>query len=305
MIESGAVQIDLVLSGRSVEGRISVDYLSVLAKEMQTTLRRLASNKQEVSGRYTKDIERACSLELVGFSAGSVRLCFELARVPADEQELQPDAGRASIERFFGLIEAGERGAGWDEELPSPVLDGLDRMTRSLDDGVDSIEVSVRGGGLASRTVRLTKAFRESIRPGVGAGEDPRLGRVVGVIWEADWKRHTAELHEADGRVVEVRFDAGRDEAVTEARRRKVAVTGIVSGNGRRRSIELRRLEVLDEHELSEDALPGSFWDRSSVEELAAQQGVGVVEDIDALAGDWPEDEDLDAFLDMVREGRG
>lgn len=45
----------------------------------------------------------------------------------------------------------------------------------------------------------------------------------------------------------------------------------------------------------------GSFWRTESTEELAAEQGVKPVTDIDSLKGDfWPEDESIDEFLDWV-----
>lgn len=306
-IESDPVQLALVLEGRSVQGRISVDYLSVLAKEMQTTLRRLAANKQGKPGRYTRDVEQACTLELVGFRPGSVALDFALVPLAQDQEALWRDAGRESMDKLLELFDAGESGvAGWSDGLHAQVLDGLDRMTRPLDDGLDSITLSVRGGGVAHRSVRVTKSFRQRIRPAATTEAGPEMVRVVGVIWEADWKRHTAELHEADGRVVEVRFDADRDEEITEARRRKVVVTGVAGGGqGRRRVVELRRLELLDESEAGPDEGAFGFWDAPTLDELAERQGVRGAAEIDELAGDWPEDEDLDAFLDMVREGRG
>ncbi|MBX3315318.1 MAG: antitoxin family protein [Phycisphaeraceae bacterium] len=47
-----------------------------------------------------------------------------------------------------------------------------------------------------------------------------------------------------------------------------------------------------------------SFWDHKSIEDLARTQAVAPVRSIDELVGDWPPEESVDDFLDMVRRGR-
>jgi hypothetical protein len=46
------------------------------------------------------------------------------------------------------------------------------------------------------------------------------------------------------------------------------------------------------------------FWANKTVDQLAREQGVGPVQNIDDLGGDWPEDESVDDFIAFVREGR-
>ena len=46
---------------------------------------------------------------------------------------------------------------------------------------------------------------------------------------------------------------------------------------------------------------PAGFWRTKTTEELAAEQGVKPVENIDDLRGGfWPEDESIDEFLEEV-----
>lgn len=48
-----------------------------------------------------------------------------------------------------------------------------------------------------------------------------------------------------------------------------------------------------------------TFWESSSPEQLAAEQGVTPVHDIRELAGDfWPDDEGPDDFINWLREQR-
>ncbi|MBX3383078.1 MAG: hypothetical protein KF864_06170 [Phycisphaeraceae bacterium] len=288
---------------------MSVDYLATLAKEIQTTLRRIATNKEGKTGRYSKEIERACSLDIVGFAKGSVRLAFELAPLPAEASSLWPDAGRESLERFIETLDAGESGRDdWSEGLSASVLDGFDRITRPLDDGITSIAFNLDSPSSRHprRAVRVTKQFRERVRVMPSAPTPRGIVRIVGVIWEADWKDHTAELHQSDGRVVRVLFDAHRDEEITDARRLKVAATGTVASGTviQPHAIRLDRLEVLDPSPLETPGDGVEFWEKPTVLQLAERQGVQPPASLDDLAGHWPDDDNIDDFLDTVRQSR-
>lgn len=298
--------LEVILEGPAVQGRVSVDYLATLAKEIQTTLRRLAANDQAKTGRFKRDIERACSLDFVGFAPGSVRLVFELAPLAPEDQTLWQDAGRESLSRFIDVLNAGESGASdWASGLSGSVLDGLDRITRPLDDGVQQIRFKVDEQGMPPRTATLTRAFRGHVRPASSTPPAPGLVTVEGVIWEADWKDHTAELHQHNGNVIRVEFDADRDEEITEARRLKVAITGMARPSpGRLQAIRLDRLEVLDSSPLEQPPTGPGFWESPTLADLVGQQSPRRPSSIEDLAGDWPEDDSLDEFLGTVREGR-
>lgn len=300
--------LEVVLRGPAVQGRISVDYLITLAKEIQTTLRRIAANQESKTGRYKRDIERACSLDFVGFAPGSVRLDFRLAPLAPEDHTLWPDAGRESLSRFIDVLAAGEKGTlDWANGLSGSVLDGLARMTRSLDDGVQEINFKLdeHRSDAPVRSARVTRAFREHVRPASLPPRSPTRTTVVGVIWEADWKDHTAELYQHDGNLVRVRFDADRDEEITGARRMKVAVTGdAIPSPDRVQEIVLDRLEVLEPLPLEQPSSGPGFWETPTIADLIEQQDTQRSASIEELAGDWPEDESLDEFLSAVREGR-
>jgi uncharacterized protein (DUF2384 family) len=52
----------------------------------------------------------------------------------------------------------------------------------------------------------------------------------------------------------------------------------------------------------------GSFWRRKTIEELAAEQGVPLIADFDALFGEgkdlWSSDEEFEAWLKDLQEAR-
>lgn len=47
-----------------------------------------------------------------------------------------------------------------------------------------------------------------------------------------------------------------------------------------------------------------AFWQSRSIDQLAAAQQVRAPSSADDLAGDWPEEDSLDAFLKFVQEAR-
>lgn len=52
------------------------------------------------------------------------------------------------------------------------------------------------------------------------------------------------------------------------------------------------------------DNASGDFWKNHTLEDLAREQGVGPIKSADELAGDWPEEDSIDEFLQLIREVR-
>jgi len=50
--------------------------------------------------------------------------------------------------------------------------------------------------------------------------------------------------------------------------------------------------------------LDSSFWSNLSADELARRQGTLPVKSLDDLAGDWPPEDSIDEFLQLIREVR-
>lgn len=97
-------------------------------------------------------------------------------------------------------------------------------------------------------------------------------------------------------------------DILPDAWMQKVKVTGrTIEEEGKERSIEVDSLFVIED-ELGEGYEQGegrSFWQSVSLEELAEEQGVGVVSDIDSIAALWPADDNPDDLLEFVLHERG
>ena len=79
-----------------------------------------------------------------------------------------------------------------------------------------------------------------------------------------------------------------------------------IEEEGKESCIEVDSLFVI-EYEMKdgdEQRERRSFWSSVSLEELAEEQGVGVLSDIGSIAALWPADDDPDDLLDFVLHDR-
>jgi hypothetical protein len=298
-------KLELHLDGPAVPGRISVDTLAGLATSLQTTLRRILSQRPGGSGRFGKEVEQACSLQLVAFQPGSANLVFELAAAP-DSATLFERPGPQAIEQLLGLFDRAQSGGEhWNREVLPSVLDGLTDFTKPLEDGVTTMRLDFRDGS-KSRSVTLTSAVRLNLRAAVRQVSEPGEMRLTGVIWECDWREHSGELHEPDGNKVNLEFGPELEETITEARRKRVVVKGRgMESGGRMRKVHVRTVEVVSDDEAGRSELYGRFGESLGIEELARRQGTIQATNPADLACDWPDDESVDDFLELIRPVHG
>ena len=297
-------KIEMRLEGPAVPGRISVDTLAAVAKELQTSLRRMLASPRRGGGRFPTGIEQTCALDLTAFAKGSAVLTFEYAG-QRDRDTLYGDPGVRVAEEMLDAMQQTEAGKpAWEQGLPQGVIDGWDTLSKELGNGIESIGIALVYDG-HRREVTLTPAFRKQLRASV-VRETPAVEESVeGVLGECDWKRHLALLDEVDGNRVVLELSDELEERVTNLRRRRVRVRGTVERRqGRTIRIAVTDVTLADDSS-TVDPRFGGFWENLSADELARRQGVGPVEDVSKLAGDWPPEDSIDDFFVFVREVRG
>ena len=294
--------IEIRLEGSAVPGRISVDALTNVAKELQTSLRRMLSSRQQAAGRFHGEVEQVCKLDLTAVGKGSAVLTFEFAGT-RDTSTLQGDQGVRVAEEMLALLSAGEASqAGWQDGVQRSVLEGFERLTKPLGEGVDSISFSLVDGK-KRRVAKVTQKLRTNLRSVTSARLRASEASIEGVLWECDWKVHTALLDEIDGNRVTLEFPAILEEKVTALRRQRVRVHGTIeSEDGRALRMKVASIELLVTGVAEPDPRYGSFWDNVSAAEQARRQGLDHPTNVDALAIEWPEDESVDDFLDDIRK---
>lgn len=298
-------RIEVRLEGPAVPGRISVDLLTPLAKELQTSLRRMLASPRRGGGRFPVGVEQTCSLDLTEFGKGSAVLTFEYAG-QRDRDTLHGDPGVRVAEEMLDAMQKVESGAaGWDAGLQAGVVDGWETLAKPLGEGVDAISITLLDGE-RRRSARLTRTFRQNLR-GASAGQPQVVeGEIDGVLWECDWKKHTGLLVEPDGNPVDLSLDPATEELVTEYRRQQVLVRGRVERQqGKVVRVAVTKLVRVTDGAAEADERYGGFWENLDADELARRQGVGPVDDLSKLTGDWPSEDSIDEFLEYVREVRG
>ena len=119
-------------------------------------------------------------------------------------------------------------------------------------------------------------------------------GKLAGTLWEADGTRWTCHF---------------KDEhlgVLANAWLRTVRVSGKVIEVRKERTLQVDAIIITDEEIVSEytagEASP--FWESMSLEELAEQQGVAAVDNLDEIAALWPGDDDPDDLLAHILDER-
>jgi hypothetical protein len=121
----------------------------------------------------------------------------------------------------------------------------------------------------------------------------------------ADFKEqeHKCRIHPFLGQPILCTFTPEQEEEVYAALRKPVKISGTATinpNNGKVESIAIEKIGVV------EQLLIGAkdFHSGRSLEQLAEAQGVPPLDNPKVLAGGWPDDEDVDEFLEDVYSSR-
>lgn len=289
------------------KAKLSVSDLAEIIKRTQQALKRIGQvlygQESHGKGRKKKDIERQCELFLVGWEEGSAIATFELGPKP-EQMELYGFVGEESLKALMAGMEMMAAESYDGTHLPTGydlgVLEAIETLGKVFEHGIDTISFSRDRHSFPERAV-YNGAIRERVRTSLGqpaaVGHSAKVGRLEilnghgglkGTFWEAGGARWTCL------------FKNEHIDILPDAWMQKVKVTGRTIEE--EHSIEVDSLFVIgdDMGESNEKGQGRSFWQSVSLEELAEEQDMGVVSDIDSIAALWPADDDPDALLDFV-----
>lgn len=120
-------------------------------------------------------------------------------------------------------------------------------------------------------------------------------------------RRLTGTLWEANGTQWTCHFSPEHAPSLSGAWMHIVKLTGRpLVEDGEEHALQVETITILDtDSDTSVEQLDReAFWRTRSLEELAAQQGVVAVDDVDALAALWPADDDPDELLHYLLQER-
>jgi hypothetical protein len=308
MGENGETRLHVRISGGVADARrIAVNDLTTLANVLQTAVRGvgtvLSGGQAGLGGRKKKAIEAATELQVIAEpSPGSFQLELGLASESATPfpEIKQPHLGERALSALLAGI------AGLDEstsELPEGfdpgVLKTLDRLAPVLRRG-HRIELGARGPRVQRRACvdrqwlgTLERLRRQPLRAHL---------HLEGVLQMVDLGAHPLQCRIDRGYLPSVMCLIPNElEAEVRAALGKlveIVGEGEFDGSDEPKRVTVERLELVTEVAGFD---PERINDHAPWQQLAEEQGVGVLADPTVLGGVFPNDDEVDEFLLSLR----
>jgi hypothetical protein len=151
---------------------------------------------------------------------------------------------------------------------------------------------------------RLDQEKREALRSVVTARRQAPASppAVAGVLFEADFERHSAKVRTQEGGVVELIFEEEQAASIKEALRERSQFQGEVTFDPVTNSVKtvrLRRITRFEQLLLGEDGTQ-SFWEHVNFDELAVEQGTHPVDSFENLRDTSLSDDEFDQFIEAL-----
>lgn len=294
---------------------IAIPDLLKICGAIQSAVHRQAEAMEKPSsqtlrrGPITASAQEECTLELVGIVGGSTGLVFRYAKpqqpLPLPEMA---DFGGDVIAKVAETVRDLAGRAKPNVEVDPGVLDSLRELSGALDrKTITRISLSVPRYDGRHRPISavLNSAARQRIDALVKIPTHCRL-TMEGRLEMADFKdaAKVCRIHPAIGSPLACSFDSELEDHVYSALRKPVRLTGMARLNPNTGKPEELKIEVI---EIMEDLLLGAkdFFGSRTLEQLAESQGVSPLVNPDELKGGWPDDENVDEFVETVYLGRG
>jgi hypothetical protein len=312
-----ARQITVHLDGpRVAKGRLRVDDFGHLIRDVQLSLKRVglarAGRPGRGPGRLPKEIEAACSLEVVSLDRGSLFVTLALPD-QSSQGSLFDDPGEEALAFLVdGLAQIEESRATWPESIEPSVIEPLLDMSRLLDRGIERIELRL-GDALGEPGMRHRAVVNRHVRDRLRSQIErplPSETATVGLLMEIDFKDHTAEVHEPSGNVVRVSFTSDEDELMREAAKARVRALGGGERHpdGRLARLVLKRLEILedgtDDGKDASARLPHEGRPTPWRRDDDPFRGAKPLADLGILMGGLPDDRDPEEIITDLRQSR-
>lgn len=285
-------------------GDVAAVDVARLILDVQTTIARAAGvaigRRPKATGRWEGTIEEATKLRLVRVKRGSVLIELLPPNALPAENELDldvdslADVGWATATRAINETD--------DESTDADVLVRLLGLADHLSIGgrFDAIEFRTNGHPEA----RLDAKKREALRSAVTRRRDAPIvpPDVVGVLFEADFERHTAKVRTQEDKVVDLIFEEEQANAIKEALRERSQFQGEVTFDpitSSVKTVRLRRIMRFEQLLLGDEGVQ-SFWQPISFGELADEQGTRPIDSFDDLRDTSLTDDEFQQFIDAL-----
>jgi hypothetical protein len=290
----------------SKRGHISVPLLLKICQDAQKAV---TGQANAIEGRKQSAGESKAgelTLELVRLGKGSTVLDFmqsQSGQMPMSFMEDLPPISVEAVNHIADTLNAANRrGKGWQEKAVPEVLDALDDLGDTFKEGVTYFKwiVPARNGNsrgrkmakFAPNTLSKIKHRRQELalaKRAIGTAEqnpsETHEAFLEGMLEVADGK---CRIDPVVGTPLIVTFGADQASMVLEAIHRPVRAS---FDQQSRRLVDISLRDNNMDKEL--------FFDAKDINALIAEQGAGVISDLEVLSGAIP-DEDLDEFVGEI-----
>ncbi len=304
-------RLKILVKGEAVkERRMALKDFILIAENVQKAITNVAESLTEENLKegdlikVKRNVIESCQLDIINVFSGSFGIELGLRQLEINPT-LFPDIGEEALQLFLNgvkLLNEKEnvRPKGFNEKVLKNVRD----LGRVFKKGINEIEFM---GQIRTRRTetKLTQATTQKIEAMMQKSEIEEENELIGIVWEADWKDHTAELYTNLGNKVIVKFSEDFDEKIKQAARKRVKLSGKIKfENDLPKEIKLKEIELVSEEGAFKNSKIASLQEPS--EQKAKQDPFLNANPISNFSffDDFPSDWDVDDFVSTVYQMR-
>jgi hypothetical protein len=293
-------RIELRLTGEEAQRGLPLANVAAFLDNVRRALRDFDRARQgqrtQRGGHPTSREELVTALRLVDFRPGSAIMSLEPMAHEQGETGLVPDAEALPVENLLALIAAVESR---DDVLPPAVTESIDNARRTLGPS-GAIEIKVNPRLRTRRQARIVIDAQTVETLQLRAEQQSRTHlRIVGRLHMLDDEPRKIGIRAGDGVDWICSYPEELEEQVLNLVRTRVVARGLgVKVTSNRGRLDIESIEPVEAYEQSKLFT----LERVEIGELMARQGIEAGQGIPSLLGDDVAVEDLDAFLDALRE---
>ena len=270
------------------------------------TIRSISCAAELVVGRGTRSrgrpnaaVKKATAFRLVAIQPGSINIMLRGPKqsetdmsLPLDDEQLTDLAIKKTLDALEG-----------DSTDVDPSL--ASRLTNLGDDlGVgeryETVRFAAETKSAGLRTCHLNQATRARLRQIAHKPKAEAQSVVSGTLVAADFERSTARLRTSANRSVKIAFTADEADAIQQLLRQKADLDGVVTFDPETQQAESVEVRSIESTHQQHPELCSELEANYTLEEIAAQQGVTIIEDPSKLHIPELTEEEIDAFCEAL-----
>ena len=292
--------IELRLTGEEAQRGLPLANLAAFLESIRRALRDFDRSRQgqrtQRGGHPTSREELVTAFRLVEFHPGSA--IMELEAIPSEQTdaELVPDTEPLPVSNLLALLSVVQGG---DDFLPPAVTTSIESARRTLGpNGRIEINVNARARTRRRAHAVIDAHTVEALELRAEQKASTHL-RIVGRLHMLDDEPRKVGIRASDGVDWICSYPHDLEEQVLDLMRARVVAQGLgVKTTTNRGRLDIEGIESVERFEQSELFT----LERVPIARLLHQQGLSAGVGIPHLLGDDVSDEELDAFLAVLRE---